>query len=104
MRRNNRDDNGRGNKYIAVDEAEAIAITGLGFLGQDSGRFENFLAATGVNPGDLRALAGTSPFLVSVLDFLLQDESLLLIFTSENSLDPEMIKPARYRLSGDEGS
>ena len=103
MRRNNSRNNGRGNKQIGVDEAESIAIAGLGFLGQDSERLGHFLAATGVNPGDLRALAGTSPFLVSVLDFLLQDESLLLVFTSENSLDPEMIKPARYCLSGVEG-
>ena len=92
-----------GNIQFKVEEAEAIAITGLGFLGQDRERFERFLTTTGVNPAHLRALAGTPEFLVSVLDYLLADESLLLVFTSENALDPEMIKPARFNLSVQQG-
>ena len=78
---------------FTVEEAENIAISGLAFLGQDMQRLGNFLATTGVNPADLRALAGTPGFLVSVLDYLLQDESLLLVFTSENGVDPESVKP-----------
>ena len=84
-----------------VEEAEAIAIKGLGFLGQEEERLLRFLVTTGISPQDLRELAGTPPFLASVLDYILQDESLLLVFTSENAIEPEMIKPARYRLSSE---
>jgi len=88
---------------INIDEAEKIAISALGFLGQDEERLTIFLGETGVNPAHLRELAGTHEFLVSVLDYLLLDESLLLVFTSENSIDPEMIAPARNTLSGKRG-
>ena len=91
------------NSKFDIATAEAIAISGLGFIGQDGERLGKFLNATGVNPADLRELAGSSEFLASVLDFLAQDESLLLVFTSENSIDPELIKPALMRLSGKQG-
>lgn len=84
---------------LKVEEAEAIAIAGLSFLGQDGERLGRFLATTGINPANLRELAGTPSFLASVLEYLLNDESLLLVFTSENSIAPEMVKPAKYCLS-----
>ena len=89
----------RHRPQFKVEEAESIAITGLGFLGQDAERLGRYLAITGVNPADLRERAATREFLASVLDYILQDESLLLVFTSENSIEPALVKPARYCLS-----
>jgi len=90
-------------KQLGVEEAEAIAINGLSFLALEPERIGQFLAASGLGPADLRAAAAEPEFLASVLEFLLQDESLLLVFASERAIEPGMIKPAMYCLRGEQG-
>lgn len=61
---------------------------------------ERFLALTGVDPGDVRALSGESGFQLALLDHLCADEALLLAFASEEGANPEEIVAARRALGG----
>lgn len=82
--------------------AEIIAITGLKFLAGDSERLSRFLVATGIGPAALRAHADDPALLAAVLEYLLGDESLLLVFAAEAGLSPESIAPAQALLAGTE--
>jgi hypothetical protein len=79
-------------------DAELVAINALRFL---AGRHEDlghFLAVSGVNPADLRRLAGDPAFLGGILDFLLGNESLLLAFAADAGLPAEAVVRARRQL------
>jgi Protein of unknown function (DUF3572) len=82
-------------------EAESLAIEALVFLAQDQERLSRFLAITGLEGQDLRAAAGQPGFLASVLDYLAQDESLLLAFAAEKHLKPEAVMRAALKLGSD---
>lgn len=81
-------------------DSEALAIEALVFLAQDEARLARFLALTGLEGQDLRAAAADSGFLVSVMDHLVQDESLLIAFAAEKALAPEAVMRAAARLGG----
>jgi hypothetical protein len=85
----------------AFDAAERLAIEALGFIASDATRLTQFLAATGYDPAAIRDEAGSPEFLAGVLDFLLGDESLLLVFTSHSGTDPKLIAASRRILAGD---
>lgn len=85
----------------AHDAAEAIGLAALVFLTEDGERLGRFLAATGLSPAELRATAGTPEGLAAVLDYLLCDESLLMVFAAGAAIDPAAIAPARDALVGD---
>ncbi len=87
-------------KPLDQDAAETIAIAALAFLAQEPSRLGQFLANTGMGPDALKASARTPETLAAVLNFLMQDESLLLTFTSEVHLAPEAIAPAYALLAG----
>ena len=53
-----------------------------------------------MSPGELRAAAGAPETLAAVLDHVLGDESLLLVFSASKSVPPETIAPARALLAG----
>ena len=82
-----------------IESAEIIALQALDFLAQEPDRLGRFVALTGIGPAQLRAEAGTPAILAAVLDHLLGDESLLLVFTSLHTLSPDSIAPAREALS-----
>jgi hypothetical protein len=84
---------------IAPEEAAALALSGLAFLAEDTARLGRFLALTGLGPDQLRALADTPETLLAVLDHLLADESLLLVFAAANGLAPESVSLARATLA-----
>ena len=91
-----------------TDTAETIAISALAFLADDGPRLGRFLAVTGLGPAELRAQASTPRVLAAVLDYLLQDESLLLVFATSNRIAPATthrrppfpIASSMYRCSG----
>lgn len=83
---------------LPAADPEALAIDALTFLAQDSERLERFLSLTGIDPSRLRQIAGEPHFLGSVLDHLLNDEALLLVFAAERRIPPEQIGLARHRL------
>jgi hypothetical protein len=86
---------------LTVDNAENLALQGLTFIGQDGPRLARFLSLTGLVPADLKAWSDNLQLRVGVLDFLLSDESLLLVFAAEAGVKPETIAPARNLLAGE---
>ena len=86
---------------MSASRAEEIAANALAFLAADAGRLMQFMQSTGVSLDDLRSDAGSPRILTAVLDHLVQDESLLLVFTSSIGLPPEDIGPARDTLAND---
>lgn len=81
-------------------DPEALAIRALGFLAGDPQRLSRFLDLTGLTPTTLRQAAGEPGFLLSVLDHLLTDESLLLAFAAEAGVPPEAVAAASRRMGG----
>jgi hypothetical protein len=84
---------------IDADYASGLALQGLAFLAADAGRLSRFLALTGCGPAEIRAQAQSADFQASVLEHLLADESLLLLFATDAGVAPEMIGPAHALLA-----
>src|SRR5579872_4369075 len=92
---------GQHRKVTAQARAEAaaeLAVAALAFLAQEGDRLAAFLAATGLAPQSLRAAAHEPGFLSGVLDYMMNDESLLLAFAAERDLDPQEVAHAREAL------
>ena len=83
---------------ISRDDAESIAVAALGFVAEDPETLGRFLGATGLGPQTLRAAAAEPGFLASVLEYLMGDEALLLVFAERHRLRPTMIAAARHLL------
>jgi hypothetical protein len=81
--------------------AEEIGLAALGFLAEDPGRLGRFLSLSGMEPGQLSAQAGEPHMQAALLDHILSDETLLLVFTTEKRFEPELIAPAQAMLAGD---
>ena len=80
-------------------DAESIAIGAISFLAGHPEEFSRFLALSGIDLAALRQSAEDPAFLGGVLDFLLQDEPLLLVFAEQNGIDPATVGAARRRLN-----
>jgi uncharacterized protein DUF3572 len=80
--------------------AEAIAATALAFLAEDAVRLAQFLSVTGLSLQDLRRQAASHQLLAAVLEYLADNESLLLVFASGAGLSPTEVAPARDVLLG----
>ena len=85
---------------LSRDDAEAMALNCLGFLAEDPRRLTRFLGLTGIEPETLRENAGTVAVQQAALDYLLADESLLLVFAGHCGVAPQTIAVARDRLEG----
>lgn len=85
---------------LDLERAEAIALSGLAFLAEDGERLGRFLRLTGIDPQDLMANAGSAATLAAVLEHLLSDESMLLVFAASKGVAPEDIAPAHWLISG----
>jgi hypothetical protein len=83
-----------------TEEAEILAINALGFLASDSERLQRFMDLSGLDVAAIRAGAANPAFLGGILDHLLGDESLLLIFAEEQQVRPERIADLRRQLPG----
>ena len=83
------------------DEAEAIALRGLAFLAQTQETLGPFLEESGIAISDLAQSAMERDVQISVLDWLLGNESLLMVFAADSGIAPETILPARHVLAGD---
>lgn len=88
---------------MPAEHAEALAIRALGFLAQDPEALGRFLAETGLGPENLRASAREPGFLAGVLEFIMGDESLLLVFAERVEIRPTLIAVARNLLAKEAG-
>lgn len=82
------------------EAAEAIAAQGLAFLAEEPRRLSRFLALTGLELTDVPARIDDPAFLAAILEHLLQDESLLLVFAAGASVAPETVPTALNVLQG----
>lgn len=85
---------------LTPGDAEDIAVRGLAFLAGEPESLGRFLALSGIGPADLRAAAAEPGFLLGVLEFFMEDEALLLAFSTQAGIRPTMIAAARYALGG----
>lgn len=76
----------------------AIAIAALSHFATDPKTLARFFALTGLDPQSLREAATTPGFTVGILDFVLQDERLLIELAEAQDTTPEAIVAARQRL------
>ena len=83
-----------------VEPASVIAMKLLTYIAGDSDVLGRFLGLTGLGPDDLRDGLYDATFLAGVLDFALQDESLLVAFAATEGLNPLSIMQARSKLPG----
>ncbi len=82
------------------DHAEWVAIQALGWLAANDEVMPVFLSATGADAGDLRERATDPAFLVSVLDFLMQDDAWVMAFCDAQGLTYDRPMRARQALPG----
>ncbi len=82
------------------EEAEIAALQALGFLASDPERLRRFMDLTGLSATDVRAGAEDPAFLGAILDHLLSDQPLLLIFAEDGGFKPERIVQLRRQLPG----
>jgi hypothetical protein len=85
---------------LTPEAADAIAFKALAFLAEDSQRLGRFLSLTGLALDELRQHADETDTKCAVLDHLLQDESLLLVFAAHAGLRAEQIGAALRLISG----
>jgi len=83
-----------------LDAAETTALMALTFLAREPERLGRFMALSGVGPEELRTNARDRGFLAGLLEHLLGDETLLLLFAADAGLPPEKIGAAHRALAG----
>ncbi len=87
-------------KGLTRDDAETMAFQAIGFLADEPNRIGRFLSLTGMEPETMLTAAETAPVQVAVLDHLLSDESLLMVFSGHAGINPEAVAVARALLDG----
>jgi hypothetical protein len=80
-------------------DPDVIAIQALTFIATNPDHAERFMALSGIPLGDLRRAAADPGFLLGVMDYLVGDETLLLLFAAESGLKPEAIAAAHDRMT-----
>jgi hypothetical protein len=83
-----------------TDNAETVAIQALGWIAADEERLARFMGLAGLSVDELRVRAAEPDFLGGVLDFVLENESLLVEFAGVAGLKPEALLRLRRELPG----
>jgi Protein of unknown function (DUF3572) len=86
---------------MTPENAEILALEGLGWLAGEEDGIQRFLNQSGIDAAALRDAAGSPDMGVAILDFLLENEDLLLRFCENASLSPRQLHLARHRLGGE---
>ena len=89
---------------LSREDAETLAVAALTFLAEDPETLGRFLGATGLGPETLRAAAAEPGFLAAVLEWVMGDEALLLVFAERRRIRPTMIAVARHVLDPEAGT
>lgn len=85
-------------KTSGGDAPELIALNALRFIAERPEELQRFLALSGTDPTDVPQLVHDTEFLGGILDFLLADEALLLVFSAEADVSPHAVTAARTRI------
>ena len=78
--------------------ASDIAVRALTFVSQDEHILSRFLDITGWTPATLSSPNTQSAILVSVLEYLMSEEDILLTFAANSRIDPGDIAKAHSAL------
>ena len=79
---------------------EELCLKLIGFLGAQEGALQKLSLESGLTPGQLYGEL-MSPFVQGgILDFLLSNEGLLMMFCSEENITPQEIWKLRLQLPG----
>lgn len=84
----------------SIDESSIIALKLISFIASEENRCERFSALTGMTLQDLKEGAKKPEFQGFVLEYALQDESLILEFAAMENLSPLTLVAARHKLPG----
>jgi hypothetical protein len=84
----------------STEEAEVLALQALVFMAAEPDRLSRFMELSGLGLESIRASAADPGFLGGLLDHMLADQSLLLIFAEEHGLKPDRIGQLRRKLPG----
>lgn len=82
------------------EAASALAIEAFAYLAEDPTRIGRFLATSGIEPETLRHAATQPDFLSGVLNFIAEDETLLVAFAAQIGVGPAEVDRARRTLAG----
>ena len=85
---------------VSREDAEGLAMAGLGMLAEDPARMARFFSLSGLDPSQIRELALTPAFQTAVLTHIRSDESLLLTFSANLGIEPTQVADAEALLSG----
>lgn len=77
-----------------------MALKALAFLASEPERLQRFMDLTGFSIETIRGSASDPGFLGGLLDHLLADQTLLLLFTESEQIAPERVAQARRQLPG----
>jgi hypothetical protein len=78
----------------------AIPLQFMGYLASDQDRLQSFCTQTGFGQKDLVEHLQDPAFQGFLLDFALQDESMLLAFCADAGIEPQAVVAARRTLPG----
>jgi Protein of unknown function (DUF3572) len=81
-------------------DASVIALNFINFVASEEIRLERFLALTGISLADLKTGAQDPAFQGFILDYAMQDETLILEFAAMEGVSPTKIVTARHALPG----
>lgn len=80
--------------------AQELAVEALLYLADRPELTEALLASTGLQAQDLRRAAAEPEFCLHVLDFLVEDDALVIEFAEAANIRPEQVMTARTALAG----
>lgn len=76
------------------EDANSLAIKALTFVVHDESHLPRFLDVTGWTPASLSSSDSQSAILVSVLEYLMSEDDILLTFATNAGVDPGEIPKA----------
>ncbi len=86
---------------MTPENAEILALEGLGWLAGEEDGIQRFLGQSGIDPAQLREAAGNPETGAAVLDFLLGDEELMLRFCEHEGVLNKQVHLVRNRMVGE---
>ena len=85
---------------LSQEAAETVALKGLTWLAGNEELLPVFLGSTGASEVDLKTRVTEQEFLLSVLDFLMMDDTWVIEFCDTITIPYDMIMQARHALPG----
>ncbi len=79
--------------------AQELADICLGHLVQDPEQLVDFMGITGLSPDGLRSALGTASFARGIIDYVVQNEPLLLAICDANALKPDTVMRVWVKLN-----